>query len=315
MKTREQQITSFLHSKNPGMRGKFPEFKVCCPFCDDERYRFGFNIIRKIGHCFNCGESVGGQKLVQALGIDESQIREPTSFQSLDKILSNSSQIDEIVEVPELAQPGPLLTQIRDDDPRYAQVRNIAFDHLIARGYIDYLEISERNKLMIGATGTRIEGRLILPVFEKNKLVYWQARALYPHQRPKYLNPDKIEQPAGKSNFIFNLDAARHCREVVVCEGIFSALSVGENAVAVFGKELSTRQAHKLSTAGIKKIILLFDAGEMSAALKAARRLVGRVSVKIASLPYGDPNEVTAQELSTALLNAKPCQESDLIFD
>lgn len=66
--------------------------------------------------------------------------------------------------------------------------------------------------------------RVVLPVLDGSKLVYWQARGFDP-DRPKYLNP-KIDKPVYKSG---PLSATG---PIVLTEDILSAVKVGQIATA-----------------------------------------------------------------------------------
>ena len=42
--------------------GRYPELRICCPQCDETRFRFGINVQKKVGHCLNCivtGKQIG----------------------------------------------------------------------------------------------------------------------------------------------------------------------------------------------------------------------------------------------------------------
>jgi hypothetical protein len=101
---------------------------------------------------------------------------------------------------------------------------------------------------------------LVIPVYMSGRLVGWQARLLYdPDKIPEcdyeamgfrqdsdgdYMKPPKYFTMPGmdKGQILWNYDWARQSRVVVICEGVFDAISVGRCAVATFGKGVSDTQ-------------------------------------------------------------------------
>jgi hypothetical protein len=129
--------------------------------------------------------------------------------------------------------------------------------------------------------------------------------------------------PAGYSgaNCLFNIDKASSFDTVVICEGVFSALKTGEDAVATFGNKISQSQINLLKEYGVREVVLCFDPDSWNVPkpvkkrlesegrfkgkkvggfarpplLTAASYLLGRFdSVKIACLEGGDPDEIGA---------------------
>jgi hypothetical protein len=94
--------------------------------------------------------------------------------------------------------------------------------------------------------------RLIIPVEGS----YWQARSIEKWLEPKYVNPGI---PA--DSYIFNSGALESYDEVVICEGCFSAMAVGTNAVAILGKEIPTKKLARLADSSVKNFIVALDYG------------------------------------------------------
>jgi len=193
-------------------------------------------------------------------------------------------------------------------DPRIPTVNRYALN----RG-IDWHRMIEMK--FGGCLFGKYSGRLILPVWQRNKLVFWQARDTSGTHQLRYLTP------AGYSgtNCLFNIDKASSFDEVVICEGVFSALKTGEDAVATFGNKISQQQINLLKEYGVRNVVLCFDPDSWNVPnpvkkrLESARRfggkkagrfgrppiltamsnLLGRFdSVKIACLYSGDPDEI-----------------------
>lgn len=286
--------------------GEYPEIKINCPFCSDSRKRFGINLKRFIAHCFNCGERLGPHGVRKLLGIEKE--KEKASVEDLEREL-DGLLFPGFGDVPVFQPTSPRVSglYIREyvSDPKkfsgYRDIFECAIDFLERRGF--NAAVAERYNFILPSRGFFKTKRLILPVFDSGELVYYQARAL-DSSKPKYINPKNTEC-VGKSNCVFNLDEAAKFDSITICEGIFSAISAGPNAVALFGKELSQRQAAKIFLKGVKRATILFDPGTEKESAKAAEILSKRLEVRIANLKGGDPNEVTQEELSEVLQTAQ----------
>lgn len=106
--------------------------------------------------------------------------------------------------------------------------------------------------------------RVVLPVLNGSKLVYWQARGFDP-DRPKYLNP-KIDKPVYKSG-PYNFGP------IVLTEDILSAVKVGQVAEAwgLLGTRLDPSVAAEIARTG-RPVLVWLDPDD--AGLKARRKII-----------------------------------------
>lgn len=91
--------------------------------------------------------------------------------------------------------------------------------------------------------------RVFMPIYNKG-LVWFQARALYADQQPKYLQPS-----ANRESIMFISKPSKYVtNDIVICEDIMSAIRVGEHctAVSILGTKITTAQVNRLLT-GCKK--------------------------------------------------------------
>jgi hypothetical protein len=144
------------------------------------------------------------------------------------------------------------------------------------------------------------EDRIIIPITQGLRNVSWQARAVGEHHK-KYLFPSGCR----KSHYVYNLDEALHYDGIVICEGITDVWTLGQDAVALFGKTMSPAQKHILSTVwsfhGCATIMLDSDAS--TEADKIARELredpkAFPRGVRVARLPKGDPGDYSEDDLN-----------------
>jgi hypothetical protein len=139
--------------------------------------------------------------------------------------------------------------------------------------------------------------RVIIPI-EKG---YWQARRLFSWLEPKYLNPS---EPA--TDILFNAPALEMYDEVVVCEGFFSAIAVGDNAIALIGKEPTKEKMARLISSNASSFIIALEAGAFLSMgkLADALRRAGK-QVTIWKYETGDPADNNNYEEIPYNLKAK----------
>jgi len=98
-------------------------------------------------------------------------------------------------------------------------------------------------------------GRIIIPIFIDNKMVYFQGRALYDDVIPKYLNP-KVE----KSDVILNIDKFEKDKWIVITEGTLDAYSLNNNqGTCVIGGYIDINFINTVMTYTKKGVIICLD--------------------------------------------------------
>jgi hypothetical protein len=152
------------------------------------------------------------------------------------------------------------------------------------------------------------KSRIIIPYYDKNgKLIYWNARHIFPQAKIRYLGPPK-EVGIGKSDVVYMPGGWPKKGELVhLCEGEFNAMSLklsGLNAAACGGKNMSDKQAVLLAD---YRLVLCLDrdkAGKagttvMSDALslvQMASEYKDKLFVVRPPKPYKDWNEMYIKE-------------------
>jgi hypothetical protein len=116
-------------------------------------------------------------------------------------------------------------------------------------------------------------GRIVIPIVMKGMLVGWQCRYVgdidwKARNIPKYYNLPNMPRRL----MLYNFDKAKKFPYVVITEGPADAWSVGEPAIATFGKHVSTPQTQLIAETWPQTIIILLDGD----AWKDAEELVER---------------------------------------
>lgn len=135
------------------------------------------------------------------------------------------------------------------------------------------------------------EKRVIIPVKIGEKLVGWQARAIFPtewvNEDGETRNAPKILTTGPRDNVVMFQDNLMDAEHVIVCEGPFDALKcdlVG-GAIATMGKVISPRQLALIKGCGARKIYVALDLDAGTEAMKLAKEFGGYS-------PAGEPYEV-----------------------
>lgn len=108
---------------------------------------------------------------------------------------------------------------------------------------------------------------------------------------PKYLNPPG----ADKNKVVFNLHRIPKGSPIILCEGVFSAISAGRNAVAIYGKTISRDQLSMILSNSPSKLYVCLDPDARREALSLCHRLCRTSAVPVynVELPEGhDPNSL-----------------------
>lgn len=142
--------------------------------------------------------------------------------------------------------------------------------------------------------------RVILPVYEGEKLVYWQGRSLdregeYTPPRPKYKNVICKKQ---KPFFVINKFKNK---ATVLVEDIISAICVAEagyNSVSLLGSYIDDALILKLLKGNVKSAILWLDPDKRKDAIKYQKRLTTfGIATQVIPLTKKDPKDYTSTEV------------------
>lgn len=319
-------LETYLNEKGAIPLTKKHEWSLTCPICGKED-KLQVNTEKKLWHCWVCETYTtrwdGRKTPIRGAGnlVSLIQLLEGCSKEQAKAILSSGVveySVGDDIETPEIQNLNlsnpiiPIFPEIKPPEHwlpiqsnlPYCEKRGISIDDVNAYGLTYCVQGRYRN-------------RLIFPVWENGRLLYYQARAMYdaPGDKKfvKSLNPPKLPGTAGATDVVFNLDRARHFERVVVTEGPIDAIHAGPDAIATFGKKISMVQILKLYNAGVRKIDLAWDGpgpteprGAWDESVRAASKLSGIFDVRVVFLPAGDPGEYSREQFSEFRKQAVP---------
>lgn len=265
----EDVIRQHIHFSHPTTsKGWHP---VVCKVCNDHgkkgaRGAFMFDGDAVAYHCFNCGPDQNTaydpnkhakmpykmRKVLEAWHIPQTDW-EPVLLSGLQLRHSNPQYVEpkqiKQIEPEEILLPRTFYP-IADADPS----DNWA---IVAREYLEYergLDPDIHPFMLSKRTDDpvlkRWNGRLIIPVYKEEKLIFYQGRAMGKRSR-KYLSSD-VE----KSRVLFGFDQLFNgsALPIFIVEGIFDALSI--NGVASIGNTLSEEQIQWLNRSPREKVLI-----------------------------------------------------------
>lgn len=264
------------------------DLNVQCPFCqdrigkEDTKHHLHISLTKNAAHCFRCGYGAGWIRLVIDVtgypyhrAIGELYVR--PNMRQFQTMISGLTGDDYDIPAYDVELPdGFMCLASKSAKDRNAR---LARKYLKSRGYGEY----HWKRYNLGVADST-PGRVIIPV----ENAYWQARRLYDWMEPKYLNP---KNPA--RNTLFNAVALTIYEEVVVAEGAFSAMSIGDNAIALIGKEATDEKVARMVDSDVKKFIVALDSDARKHALMLADKLYkrGKDNIEIWRYDDGDPAE------------------------
>jgi len=271
------------------------DMSVNCPFCNDTKRHLKISLEKETCHCFRCDYKASWIKLV----------RDVTG-------LSYYNAINELYYKPRLSDEKSILAKFHEENNTIDRAGSLAklpsdFELLyltdnptagILRGYIKRRGFSDYHirKYGLGMSGI-YPMRVIIPI-EKG---YWQGRSIFSWLEPKYVNPK-----ANVRSIIFNAQALEKFDEIVVCEGVFSAMAVGANAIALLGKEVTKEKQQRILNSNVKKIIVALESGAFDSMQPFMDKAVARSrEVVVWKFNTGDPADSTDFEVMNYSLRTK----------
>lgn len=254
------------------------EIRFNCPYCvqagklPDRKFHLYINIKKGVGHCFRCGKKLkfngngNCYKVEQAITVN---VRRPKH------ILSSIPQSLPITkDSPAFEFLRYKFLEIFSEEELFARIESFGLNYCVDMRY------------------SHLVDRIIIPVTFHGKVVACQFRSIY-GQEPKYLsyslNGRNIKE------YLYNFDNALKSDEVWIMEGVFDVFATFDNAVAIFGKEISKPQA-ELIVKYFSRVIIALDQDAYKEACKIAKQLsrMGNFEkIGICKLPEGkDPGEL-----------------------
>jgi uncharacterized protein (DUF3820 family) len=262
-------LSNYEISKAGNPRG----VRINCPFCDDTKFHGYVNLKHDFFKCFKCNWShkpdgtatTGYWFLREAHGLPHDEILEILKTLQHAPVLMEEGFSQDLQEsvlsllAEEELEEAPKVVKLKlpESTPLTPGLTSVtgarAWNYWEARMGPAAEEAAAIYKVRYGFTG-KYKGRIIVPLYEGSKLVWFQGRAFFPASlEPKYLNP-KVTVKS-----VFGLNLLNEGDGVVICEGIFDAMAVGPGGVAIFGTTLTRHQMDSILKVKPRSITVCLD--------------------------------------------------------
>jgi len=275
------------------------EFMYWSPFITHHKRKLQVNIQTQKWHCWV--SNTGGRNL----------------FQLFKRVNASREQFNELVELvgePKYSrvkkQDKKNLVRLPDEyKPLWnggdGIVKRHALTYMYKRGFTD-------NDILKHNIGYCDEGkysnRIIIPSYDSDgQLNFFVGRDFY-KSKLKYLNSFTSKDVIGFDLFI-NWD-----EPIILCEGVFDAMSFKRNAIPLFGKTMSKRLHKKILQQKVKKVFLALDDDAQLDAMKISEKLMNEgIDVRKIDLKNGDPNDIGFKKLTKMLGETEETNFLDLM--
>lgn len=280
----ERKLGSYIKQGNG-------EYAFCCPKCGDEKHHMGVNVNKGVYNCFRCKYGGSITKLLRDL-ILEVEVPETDNHPAKPFRLQNP--IEGSLSIDFISNTG-------------SHTRKLIRKEAKRRG----TKISVLDGIGCGVS-PEYPLRLIFPIWNDKKFVYFVARSLDSKSKLKEVGPSR--QSTGwrsRTEVLFLFDEVeKYPTTLVVNEGVWDALAVqkaGYDAVASLGCGLSGYQIGMLISKKPQRILIGYDnddAGIMGAknAIRAIRK---RFRGEVAAVQFKkDPDELSINEIQKSIKEA-----------
>ena len=275
------------------------EFMYWSPFITHHKRKLQVNIQTQKWHCWV--SNTGGRNL----------------FQLFKRVNASREQFKELVELVGEPKYSRVKKQDKKDLVRLPDeykplwnggdgiVKRHALTYMYKRGFTDD-DILKHN---IGYCDEgKYSNRIIIPSYDSNGgLNFFVGRDFY-KSKLKYLNSFTSKDVIGFDLFI-NWD-----EPIILCEGVFDAMSFKRNAIPLFGKTMSKRLHKKILQQKVKKVFLALDDDAQLDAMKISEELMNEgIDVRKIDLKNGDPNDIGFKKLTKMLSETAETNFLDLM--
>ena len=254
-----------------------------CPDCGKEQ-KYGINLPSNRSNCFKCGYNR------QPFNVMMDNERFTNKHEAMNFLMQFEEmgyvepKVERSEEKPVLLPEGFKLILFGD-----SQWGKSARRYLSNRGF-------DINELAYSGWGYCTEGKhkgyIIIPFYKNGKLFYFNAR-LYMGSGPKYNNPKAEDFGIGKSKIIYNVDALKKYEKIYIVESAMNAQTLGDQAIALGGKAISSAQFSEIIKAPANKLVIILDSDATKEAVKQACDLSFHKNVKVIFMPDGkDVNDI-----------------------
>ncbi len=296
-------VESVLGKGTPTSKGNYA-FK--CPFCSHHKNKLEVSLRttakkENFWHCWVC-DTKG--KTIRTLFKQAKAT--PDKFTDLN-LLIQPTNVENIVSTEVLALPAEFIALNGIYSDKIAQIEAKHALRFLTKRNVTKDDISKYNIGFCkeGSYG----GRVIIPSYDANGILnYFIARA-YKDSDRKYKNPPVASKEVIGLELYINWDAP-----IILCEGMFDAITIKRNVIPLLGKVLHNKLMEKLVKSSVDRIYIALDNDAKKDALKHAEKLMSYgKEVYMVELEGKDANEIGFEAFLNTLEHTEPLTLQSLL--
>ena len=274
-----------------------------CPFCNHAKPKLEVNFTEnKKGynpwHCWVCNKK--GTKISSLF----KQVKASADkFKELYKLVAEENEYEIVEKVVDVKLPDEFAPLFPDDKTiTWKQ----AYYYLKSRGITD----NDILKYNIGYCDYGLyENMIIIPTYDKDgRLNYFTARSFDKNSYIKYRNPQASRDIIPNEHFI------NWRLPIIICEGLFDAISIKRNAIPLLGKNIQSNLMKKIVSSFVQKIYIALDKDAIKQALHFCEQLMAEgKEVYLVDLQDKDPSEMGFENFTRLIQKTTPMTYSSLL--
>jgi DNA primase len=280
----EQNLGQSKHTSNSN-------YAFTCPKCKqlnqlhEYKKKLEIDIISQRFNCWICGfKGKSLSSLYKSLKLDTSNLEKFVTI--------NQKEI--VTKLPQILLPNEFKLITDYPNKKFKQ-------------YLDNRNITEIDcyKYQIGYCETGyFKNRIIVPSFDTcGNLNNFVARTILDDKITwNYLKPKGVDE-----DNIINFELLINWNKpVILCEGSFDAIAIGDNAVPLFGKNISSKLLQNLLRDSVEKIYICLDKDALKSSIRIIQSLrsFGK-NVYFVELNDKDPSEIGNENMLQIIANTQ----------
>jgi DNA primase len=288
-------LESVLGKGNSTSKGNY-SFK--CPFCTHHKPKLEINLNttakkENFWHCWVCnsrGKTI--KSLFKAIKVSEDK------FKDLNLLITPIFK--ETLPEEILALPGEFISLNNIPSDRITQIEAKHALKFLKKRNLTQEDIIKYN---IGfCKEGKYEGRIIIPSYDADgKLNYFTARDYKETAVNKYKNP-AVSRDIVAFELYINWNAP-----IILCEGMFDAVTIKRNVIPLLGKTLSDSLMKKIVQSSVDRIYIALDNDARKDALKHVDKLISfGKEVYLVELDGKDANEIGFERFLNIVEQTQP---------
>ena len=279
---KSRQFINLLESVLGQSKSSGNEYTFSCPYCNHHKKKLVINVSTEKWHCWVCCTK----------GIGVSRIFKKLKAYDKIPILNKFSKIkvnNKVEKKEHVSLPIEFIPMVNGNisSPEF---RNAA-SYLKRRG-LNKIDVLSHN---IGyCESGPYSGMIIIPSYDKDGILNYFVGRSYYDTTFKHKNP-KVSKDIIGFELLINWK-----ENVNICEGVFDAITIGENTIPIFGKFLPKQLKLKLKEKSVNRVNIVLDNDARKEALELSEYLISEgIDVRMVDIPNDtDPNELGREKIN-----------------